>query len=153
MPTQSLAAPPIRAENSLKRRHGYYTLPTFPAHRSPSYFPTKPDHIIMYASASRRALGSLIPPKIASPAAVVRPAFLPLIPHSLISSHPSLRLLSSLFLSLRSPAPRKQSSGGTSTRTQSVISFYSKLPKGPEPAAQKSTGLRGKYFEGANASG
>ncbi|GHJ89923.1 hypothetical protein NliqN6_6325 [Naganishia liquefaciens] len=69
----------------------------------------------MYATASRRALGSLIPPKIASPAAV--------------------------------------SSGGTSTRTQSVISFYSKLPKGPEPAAQKSTGLRGKYFEGPNASG
>ncbi|KAI5452665.1 ATP synthase f chain, mitochondrial precursor [Naganishia albida] len=69
----------------------------------------------MYATASRRALGSLIPPKIASPAAV--------------------------------------SSGGTSARTQSVINFYSKLPKGPEPAAQKATGLRGKYFEGPNASG
>ncbi|KAJ9117018.1 hypothetical protein QFC22_004676 [Naganishia vaughanmartiniae] len=72
-------------------------------------------YLQMFASASRRALGSLIPPKIASPAAV--------------------------------------SSGGTSVRTQSVIDFYSKLPKGPQPAAQKATGLRGKYFEGPNASG
>lgn len=100
--------------------------------------PRTPD--TMYATASRRALGSLIPPKIASPAAVVRPPSLPLpdprrSPHPLVTPHAS------------------QSSGGTSTRTQSVISFYSKLPKGPEPAAQKSTGLRGKYFEGANASG
>lgn len=43
-----------------------------------------------------------------------------------------------------------QSSGGTSARTQEVVNFYSKLPKGPGKAA---TGIRGKFFEGPNASG
>ena len=46
-----------------------------------------------------------------------------------------------------------QSSGGTSARTQSVIEFYSKLPKGPKPASERPGGLRGRYFEGKNASG
>ncbi|TXT15831.1 hypothetical protein VHUM_00334 [Vanrija humicola] len=66
----------------------------------------------MFASAARRSLSGLIPPKIATPGAV--------------------------------------SSGTTSARTQAVIDFYSKLPKG---AAQPSGGLRGRYFEGKNASG
>lgn len=43
-----------------------------------------------------------------------------------------------------------QSSGGTSARTQQVVDFYSKLPKGPGKPA---TGIRGRYFEGPNASG
>lgn len=43
-----------------------------------------------------------------------------------------------------------QSSGGTSARTQQVVEFYSKLPKGPGKAP---TGIRGRYFEGPNASG
>ena len=45
-----------------------------------------------------------------------------------------------------------QSSGSTSVRTQQVIDFYSKLPKGPIPASEQAGGLRGKYFEGKNAS-
>lgn len=46
-----------------------------------------------------------------------------------------------------------QSSGTTSARTQAVIDFYSKLPKGPIPASERPGGIRGRYFEGANASG
>ncbi|KAL1410888.1 ATP synthase f chain, mitochondrial precursor [Vanrija albida] len=67
----------------------------------------------MFASAARRSLTGLIPPKIATPGAV--------------------------------------SSGTTSARTQAVIDFYSKLPKGP--ATEVSGGIRGRYFEGKNASG
>ncbi|WOO80992.1 ATP synthase subunit f, mitochondrial [Vanrija pseudolonga] len=71
----------------------------------------------MFASAARRSLTGLIPPKIATPGAVVRVG----------------------------------SSGTTSARTQAVIDFYSKLPKGP--ATEVSGGIRGRYFEGKNASG
>ncbi|GFZ43263.1 hypothetical protein JCM24511_00982 [Saitozyma sp. JCM 24511] len=49
--------------------------------------------------------------------------------------------------------PSAVSSGSTSTRTQAVIDFYSKLPKGPKPASERPGGLRGRYFEGKNASG
>ncbi|TXT04645.1 uncharacterized protein COLE_07464 [Cutaneotrichosporon oleaginosum] len=69
----------------------------------------------MFATAARRTLTGLVPPKIATPGAV--------------------------------------SSGTTSARTQAVIDFYSKLPKGPLPASERAGGLRGKFFEGANASG
>ncbi|GMK60052.1 hypothetical protein CspeluHIS016_0902690 [Cutaneotrichosporon spelunceum] len=69
----------------------------------------------MFATAARRTLSGLVPPKIATPGAI--------------------------------------SSGTTSARTQAVIDFYSKLPKGPLPASERATGIRGKYFEGANASG
>ncbi|KAI9634545.1 F1F0-ATPsyn F [Dioszegia hungarica] len=49
--------------------------------------------------------------------------------------------------------PGAVSSGGTSARTASVIEFYSKLPKGPKPESERPGGLRGRYFEGKNASG
>ncbi|ODO11961.1 hypothetical protein I350_00745 [Cryptococcus amylolentus CBS 6273] len=45
------------------------------------------------------------------------------------------------------------SSGTTSARTAQVIDFYSKLPKGAKPAAERAGGIRGRYFEGKNASG
>ncbi|RSH85835.1 ATP synthase f chain, mitochondrial precursor [Apiotrichum porosum] len=69
----------------------------------------------MFATAARRSLSGLIPPKIATPGAL--------------------------------------SSGSTSARTQSVVDFYSKLPKGPIPASEQVGGVRGKFFEGKNASG
>ena len=47
----------------------------------------------------------------------------------------------------------RQSSGSTSARTAAVIDFYSKLPKGPKPESERAGGLRGRYFEGKNASG
>jgi len=46
-----------------------------------------------------------------------------------------------------------QSSGTTSARTADVIAFYSKLPKGPRPDSERAGGLRGRFFEGKNASG
>ncbi|EJT45541.1 F1F0-ATPsyn F [Trichosporon asahii var. asahii CBS 8904] len=46
--------------------------------------------------------------------------------------------------------PSAVSSGGTSARTEEVVKFYSKLPKGP---GKPSGGIRGRYFEGPNASG
>ncbi|KAK1927869.1 F1F0-ATPsyn F [Papiliotrema laurentii] len=49
--------------------------------------------------------------------------------------------------------PSAVSSGSTSARTAQVVDFYSRLPKGPIPAAQRAKGLRGRYFEGNNASG
>jgi len=67
----------------------------------------------MHASIARRTLGTLIPPKVATPAAV---------------------------------------SGGTGAAMARVVDFYSKLPKGPSPAAA-STGLKAKFFDGKNASG
>ncbi|KAE8540117.1 hypothetical protein D1P53_004055 [Cryptococcus gattii VGV] len=49
--------------------------------------------------------------------------------------------------------PGAVSSGTTSARTAQVIDFYSKLPKGPKPASQKVGGIKGRFFEGKNASG
>ncbi|WVQ71173.1 hypothetical protein IAR50_000698 [Cryptococcus sp. DSM 104548] len=49
--------------------------------------------------------------------------------------------------------PNAVSSGTTSARTAQVIDFYSKLPKGAKPAAERAGGIRGRYFEGKNASG
>ncbi|WVR05660.1 hypothetical protein IAU60_002682 [Kwoniella sp. DSM 27419] len=49
--------------------------------------------------------------------------------------------------------PGAVSSGTTSVRTAQVIDFYSKLPKGAKPASERAGGLRGRYFEGKNASG
>ena len=46
-----------------------------------------------------------------------------------------------------------QSSGSTSVRTEKVIQFYSALPKGPKPDSERPGGIRGRYFEGKNASG
>jgi hypothetical protein len=47
--------------------------------------------------------------------------------------------------------PPPQSSGAASTRTENVVAFYKSLPKGP--SEHKAGGLRGRYFEGKNASG
>ncbi|KAG8894967.1 ATP synthase f chain, mitochondrial precursor, partial [Tulasnella sp. 417] len=44
------------------------------------------------------------------------------------------------------------STGGTSASTSSIVEFYSRLPKGPAPASA-SSGIRGKFFDGKNASG
>ncbi|ORY20510.1 mitochondrial F1-F0 ATP synthase subunit F of fungi-domain-containing protein [Naematelia encephala] len=49
--------------------------------------------------------------------------------------------------------PSAVSSGSTSQRTANVIEFYSKLPKGSLPDSQRAGGIRGRYFEGKNASG
>ncbi|EJC98427.1 uncharacterized protein FOMMEDRAFT_129322 [Fomitiporia mediterranea MF3/22] len=69
----------------------------------------------MHASLVRRQLGSLIPPKIATP--------------KLLTGRPG--------------------SGGGGLAP--LVEFYSKLPKGP--ASSASSGIRGRYYEGANASG
>lgn len=92
----------------------------------------------MFPSAARRSLASLIPPKIATPNAVV----------SRLSGSrlPSLKVEDHLLIP-------SQSSGSTSARTAAVIDFYSKLPKGPKPDSERPGGLRGRYFEGKNASG
>ncbi|KAH8108537.1 mitochondrial F1-F0 ATP synthase subunit F of fungi-domain-containing protein [Phellopilus nigrolimitatus] len=66
----------------------------------------------MHASLVRRQLGSLIPPKVATP---------------------------------------KSLSGGSGAGLAPLVEFYSKLPKGAAPASA-SSGIRGRYFEGANAS-
>ncbi|TDL18336.1 hypothetical protein BD410DRAFT_775110 [Rickenella mellea] len=67
----------------------------------------------MHASLIRRQLGTLIPPKVATP---------------------------------------KSLSGGSGAGLSPLVEFYSKLPKGP---AAKSAfgGIKGRYFNGANASG
>ncbi|WVQ85479.1 hypothetical protein IAT38_007644 [Cryptococcus sp. DSM 104549] len=49
--------------------------------------------------------------------------------------------------------PGAVSSGSTSARTAQVIDFYSRLPKGPKPASERVGGIKGRYFEGKNASG
>ncbi|KAG7571024.1 hypothetical protein FFLO_00988 [Filobasidium floriforme] len=47
--------------------------------------------------------------------------------------------------------PSSVSSGASSARTENVVAFYKSLPKGP--SEHKAGGLRGRYFEGKNASG
>ena len=43
-------------------------------------------------------------------------------------------------------------SGGSGEGLAPLVEFYSKLPKGPAPA-RASSGIKARYFEGANASG
>ncbi|KAL0960484.1 hypothetical protein HGRIS_005525 [Hohenbuehelia grisea] len=43
-------------------------------------------------------------------------------------------------------------SGGSGDGLSPLVNFYSKLPKGPAPAAA-GRGLKARYFSGANASG
>lgn len=68
----------------------------------------------MHATIARRALGNLVPPKVATPSSVVRVSFL------------SILLIE--FLTL----PHAQS-GGSSAALLPLVEFYSKLPKGPAP--------------------
>jgi hypothetical protein len=99
----------------------------------------------------------------------------PLAAHSVLSSHQRSLLQEQSYVAYSSICPTQshtplilwpcwrdaigntiltiQSSGTTSARTASVIEFYSKLPKGPLPASERAGGLRGRYFEGKNASG
>jgi hypothetical protein len=99
----------------------------------------------------------------------------PLAAHSVLSSHQRSLLQEQSYVAYSSICPTQshtpllpwpcwrdaigntiltiQSSGTTSARTASVIEFYSKLPKGPLPALERAGGLRGRYFEGKNASG
>jgi len=67
----------------------------------------------MHASLVRRQLGTLIPPKVATP---------------------------------------KSLSGGSGSGLAPLVEFYSKLPKGSAPTSA-SRGIKGRFFEGENASG
>lgn len=118
----------------LRRARRRHTLACSPSTPSSPLTPPPPQK--MFASAARRSLTGLIPPKIATPGAVVRFVVC-------LARTPGAPDNSEVLTS--------QSSGTTSARTQAVIDFYSKLPKGP--ATEVSGGLRGRYFEGKNASG
>ncbi|KAI5120452.1 hypothetical protein M0805_008499 [Coniferiporia weirii] len=49
-------------------------------------------------------------------------------------------------------ATPKSLSGGSNAGLAPLVEFYSKLPKGSAPTSASSGGLRGRYFESANAS-
>ena len=87
----------------------------------------------MYASAVRRQLSGLVPPKIASPSILVSP-----LRYSISDSSHNL-----FFLLLQS--------AGKGADLSPLVAFYSKLPKGPapEPAVR---GIKARYFNGKNAS-
>lgn len=42
--------------------------------------------------------------------------------------------------------------GPAASNTEAVVNFYKALPKGPEPES-RSSGIKGRYFDGKNASG
>ena len=87
----------------------------------------------MHASLIRRQLGTLIPPKVATPRSLVSSAIVTVIDHDMAT-----------LLTTRSQ------SGGSGAALAPLVAFYSKLPKGPAPST---SGLRGRYFEGVNVSG
>ncbi|KAF8266645.1 mitochondrial F1-F0 ATP synthase subunit F of fungi-domain-containing protein [Lactarius quietus] len=84
----------------------------------------------MHASLIRRQLSGLVPPKIASPTILVEFLLRPRCPS----------LFNHVFCRLQEGC-----------RPESLVAFYSKLPKGP---ATESTGLgiKARYFNGKNAS-
>lgn len=48
--------------------------------------------------------------------------------------------------------PKSVGSSGSGSNTDAVVSFYKALPKGNEPE-KRASGIKGKYFDGKNASG
>lgn len=48
--------------------------------------------------------------------------------------------------------PKSVGSSGSGANTDAVVSFYKALPKGNEPE-KRASGIKGKYFDGKNASG
>lgn len=48
--------------------------------------------------------------------------------------------------------PKSVGSSGSGANTDAVVSFYKALPKGNEPE-KRASGIKGKYFDGNNASG
>ena len=79
----------------------------------------------------RRQLGGLIPPKIATPGILVRPFLC-------------------IAMSRTLNFPHEWQSGGSGSDLTSLVSFYSKLPKGPAPSAYG--GIKTRFFSGKNAS-
>lgn len=93
----------------------------------------------MHGTVARRALGGLVPPKIASPKLLVRFPFFSL-------SSGSLMCL--LYLTLCSQSGASPSGSGP---LAPLVAFYYKLPKGPAPAPAI-RGLKARFFSGKNAS-
>lgn len=85
----------------------------------------------MQPSLIRRQLGGLVPPKVASPTLLVS-----------ISRSVKCRKFDQAC----------SQTTGTGSSLAPLVNFYSKLPKGPRPASA-SGGIKGRFFNGKNASG
>lgn len=85
-----------------------------------------------FLSLSTMAISSLIPPKIATPASVVRARPLP--PCQAPQADPPSTL----------PSSPRQSGGGTSTRMERIVSLYDRLPKGPKDVGRNTALYRFK---------
>lgn len=71
--------------------------------------------------------------------------------HTLRVARQQVRFNSNLPIPPKIATP-KSVQGENAANTEAVVSFYKALPKGSEPAARES-GIKGKLFDGKNASG
>jgi len=95
----------------------------------------------MQPSLVRRQLGSIVPPKVASPTLLVRFWNSP-------AEDNSTRLTTRVFFFFFVSSVQTGGSGGSLTP---LVNFYSKLPKGRAPQSSFG-GLKAKYYNGKNAS-